>query len=345
METFEPIWLSKNGSNSDVLYLSSVNIVRNIEGYKFVENANFQEKSFVTDMLCNTITKDVVRAFNYDRKYHLPDLDSAELKILRERYILPRKISNYECAYLYTADNEKKSILINEKDHISIRVSDSTVDLFSLYEIAENIEHIFEQNVIFAFDNNFGYLTKSVKNAGCALEASAIVCVPILSYFNKSFLENFYRECRDLGFIVLNERGQKALNFDNFLYIKNKYSFGMSEHDILNSLIYIVNTFIQKELEIRDSALIKYKTAIEDKIYRSYNMLKSARLISYREAKNALLWLRVAVFYGILDIDINTINKMLLFLKKGHLDSFNASANEDKNYNKLRASYISIFLP
>ncbi len=343
MEILEPIWLRKNCDNSDVVFLSSINITRNIDGQKFVEHCTDDENALVANMLCRYIENDD-REHHFDnhKKYLLSDLEKTEIKILRERYLLPKKILNYDHAYLYVAENEKKSILINEKNHISIRVSDCSTDIFLLYDSAESIEHIFERNVAFAFDDDFGYLTRSAKDTGCAMTASAILCIPTLSYFSKDFLEHFYKECSALGFVVLNEKGQRATNCDNFICIRNKYSFGMSEYDILNTMSYIMNTFIEKELELRTNVIQQYKTSVEDKIFRSYNILKSARLISYQEAKNALLWLRVAVFYNILDISIDTINKMLLFLKSGHLDNFNTDST--KNYNEIRAYYISMYL-
>ncbi len=346
MDILDPIWLRTNPHNSDVLFLSSINIVRNIAGQKFVENSSPRENVLIANMLCNSIEKKTCDEFDYTHKYHLVNLEKTELKMFRERYLLPKKITNDEHAHLYIAESEKKSVLINGKEHISIRVSDCTSDVYSLYESAENIEHFFEEKHVFAFDDEFGYLTSNIKNAGCALVASAVLCIPTLSYFNKDYLENFYKECSALGFVVLNEKGQKATNYDNFIYVRNKYSFGMSENDILNTMSYILNNFIEQELDLRESVISKYKTSIEDKVYRSYNVLKSARLISYQEAKNALLWLRVAVFYDILDVvNIDTINKMLLFLKKGHLDNFsNIDADSKTNYNEMRANYISTFL-
>ncbi len=342
MKILEPIWLHKSAGSSDVVFMSSINIFRNVEGQKFVEHSTSEENSILGSMLCDFVEKDTSDAFDIAEKYCLPDLEKSELKILQERYLLPKKIFKYENSYLYTAENEKKSILINGNEHISIRVSSSTADVFSLYNSIESIEHIFERSVGFAFNDEFGYLTSSLKNTGCAFVGSAILCIPMLSYFDKNYLDNFYRECFDLGFVVLNEKGQRATNCDNFVHVKNRYSFGMSEHDILHTLGYIINTFVQKELELRENLAPQYKTVIEDKIFRSYNTLKSARLIGYKEAKNALLWLRVANFYNMFGINIDTINKMLVFLKNGHLDNFNT--DNTSNYNEMRANYISMFL-
>lgn len=345
MEILDPIWLQSVSGNTDVLFFSSVNIVRNIDGQRFVQRSNSNENSLIANLLCGSIENDSSNQFDYTQKYHLAELDKRQLKMFRERHLLPKKVLNHEHAYLYIAEREKKSVLINEKEHLSIRVSDCTRDIYSLYESAETLEHILEQNHVFAFNNEFGYLTSNAKNAGCGLVVSSIFCIPTLSYFNKNYLEDFYRECSALGFVVLNEKGQRASNYDNFVYVRNKYSFGMSENDILNTMNYIMNNFIEQELEIRDNVFDKYKTSIEDKIFRSYNVLKSARLISYQEAKNALLWLRVAIFYDMLDIvSIDTINKMLLFLKTGHLDNFNTDTDSAKNYNEIRANYISSFL-
>ncbi len=95
-------------------------------------------------------------------------------------------------------------------------------------------------------------------------------------------------------------------------------------------------------VQCRQKFIKTEKYIIEDQIFRSYSLLKSARIISYKETKDAILWLRVAVFYGILDIDLYTLNKMFIFLKKAHLKYTNEI--NVLSHNEARAYYARKYL-
>ena len=338
----EPAWFNGDVAISNIVMLSSINIVRNISNATFPLYCSDNEKKDISDMLLKSIDNIDYSIYNYDKKYCISDISKLEANILYERSLIPKKIAHNKHVHLCITDGDKSSILINGKDHISIKMQDSGAHLFSLYGMAENIERSLESDVEFAFNKEFGYLTSSVKNTGCAITAMSMLSIPILSFFNTSYLENFYKECSSLGFIVLNDKSEKANSSDNLIYIKNKYSFGISEADILDGLVYLVNSIVDNEIKFRKRYIEEYRSIIEDKVFRSYNLLKSARIITYKEVRNSLSWLRAGVFYNLIKIDIYTINKMFVFLKNAHLHAISGYDLDD--YNELRAHYARKFL-
>jgi protein arginine kinase len=84
---------------------------------------------------------------------------------------------------------------------------------------------------------------------------------------------------------------------------------------------------------------VGYET--EDKIWRSYGILKNARILSITDFLNLTSAVRLGVSLGIIrDINIQDLNKWLFQGLPGHLNVLNTDINNEKEENILRARII-----
>ena len=65
--------------------------------------------------------------------------------------------------------------------------------------------------------------------------------------------------------------------------VANKVSLGLTEEDIITKLREEVLNIIKEENKFREILLSKCKYELDDKVYRSYGILRSAVLLDYKE--------------------------------------------------------------
>ena len=82
-------------------------------------------------------------------------------------------------------------------------------------------------------------------------------------------------------------------------------------------------------------------TAAEQRIFRSNAILLAARTLKYRELINYSLWLRLGIYYDMIDdISLDTIYYMTSVGKSSHLKQLYENSNYYRNVDEIRANVI-----
>jgi protein arginine kinase len=133
--------------------------------------------------------------------------------------------------------------------------------------------------------------------------------------------------------------GTEALG--DFFQISNQVALGHSELEILSNLEGVINKIITREETLREELLDKKKEVVSDRICRSYGTLKSAKIITFAETIKLLSAVRLGVDMGIIkDIDLNTINEILLLTQPAHLQKLLGQEGEAFERDIKRADLI-----
>jgi protein arginine kinase len=127
----------------------------------------------------------------------------------------------------------------------------------------------------------------------------------------------------------------------NFFQISNQTTLGPDEHEIVSRLDQVVRQIIQYEEEAREVIWRSARLQLEDKIYRAYGTLSSARTISSEE----VLSLASAVRFGVaLEREglcpLPVLNEILVFSQPGHVSRMAGRELEQEERRRLRADYI-----
>ena len=178
------------------------------------------------------------------------------------------------------------SIMLMEEDHIRLQIIKDGFALDEAYSLASKVDDVIEENITYAFDNDFGYLTACPTNTGTGMRASVMMHLPALT-----MTENINRVISSAGSLGIEVRGlygEGTKAYGNLYQISNRITLGLSESQVIEKLTNVVNQIIDMETKARNMLKEKNYDAIADRLFRSYGTLKYARSVSSSEAKSLL---------------------------------------------------------
>src|SRR5699024_1996242 len=143
-----------------------------------------------------------------------------------------------------------------------------------------------------------------------------------------------------LGLTMRGFYGEGSEFIGDLFQISNQITLGISEEEIISKLHSVVKETIKRERDIRDN-LKEYKPIdLEDKIYRSYGTLKFARKLSSEECMKLLSYARLGIDLGYIeDIDIETINHLIIYNQTGMLQKTYNKIMDEKERDNIRSQY------
>jgi protein arginine kinase len=136
--------------------------------------------------------------------------------------------------------------------------------------------------------------------------------------------------------------GEGAQPLGDFFQISNQVALGVSEDDILERLNKLVPQFVSYERNLRKSLLEEDRAALEDKVWRAYGILRSARTITSEDALEQLSALRLGVNLELLPktIDLDVVNDLFLATQPAHLQKHTTGIVGPKERDIARATLL-----
>lgn len=282
----------------DIVVSSRIRLARNIEGFPFVPNmskSQFEEmNNKVKDAILNTNTP-FAKFLNLINMNDVPEIEAFAMV---ERHIIsPEFAKNRKDKAIIISKDETVCVMIGEEDHIRIQVVKKGFNLDAAYDIAERLDSLLAAKLPIAFDTKLGFLTECPTNLGTGLRASVMIHLPLLE--NSREMVSITDSVHKLGFTVRGIYGEGSEAVANLYQLSNQITLGISEKDAINNLKIIVEQIVEKE---NDQRSLADKVKLEDSVYRSYGILKNARIITTKEMMQYLSMIKLGVDMGIIDI-------------------------------------------
>ncbi len=331
-----PIWLEKVGSQSDIVLFSMVSLYRNIGGYKFNKRNSEKEKEEILDLLIEGMSS----ISSFENVFPLKDLRDSEKELFAERNFISRnELGN--CRYIGLALNDLQNniVVLNSDEHIKISSISGELSFKETFVRCDSLDDELNEEFGFAYDNELGFLTSSIEKLGTGMVVSAVVHLPALVITGKfvEVLEDLEDSLFSIGGVF--NAGETVEG--SYFEISNKFTLGVSEEEILRMFEKKLKSIINSEIESREYLAQKVGYETEDKIWRSYGILKNARILSVNEFLNLTAAVRLGVSLGIIrGIDILNLNRWLFQALPGHLRVLNEDVTGKKEENILRAKLI-----
>jgi protein arginine kinase len=194
----------------------------------------------------------------------------------------------------------------------------SGFNLFEAWEIINKIDEHLSKELSFAFQPEWGYLTACPTNAGTGMRASVMLHLPALVMTRQ--INQVLTAISKLSFTARGLYGEGTQAMGNFFQISNQVSLGPSEEEIIENLNGLIRQIIEQEHQTREVLFSRNRTMLEDKINRSFGILKSAHIISSQETVDVLSVVRLGVDLGMIkDIDRRTVNELFILTQPAHL--------------------------
>ncbi len=318
---------------------TQVALSRNITNYPFPHKLSQSESQVIVNKISNIILESEDLSQEDFIAYNINDITQVEKNTLIERNIISNKFSKNNIGTVILNKDKTKCILVNDQDHIKIKIYEDKFNVDEAFIVANKIDDILGSKLDYAFDDKLGYLTSCPVNAGTGLKTSIIVHLPILSLQKK--VDTYSNIAHKLGANIKGICNEKSNILGNMYEISNQSVIGRSEKNIIESLKSLTKDIITKEQESRAIVKMEASIELEDDIYRSLGILQNARIISAYEAMKHLSNIKLGIEMGyIKDINIEKIINLMKGMKPTlKLMSPITSDSDTKRANFLREEF------
>ena len=307
-------WYLQSGKNSDVVTSSRIRMARNINGFRF----NLKTKEEI-EALENKI-KENTYSIGYGLKFlRLKDMDDITKMSLVEKNLISPKfvLEKNDTGSILINEEENICIMINEEDHLRIQVFSAGLDLENTLNLAIELDEKIGNILGYSMNKKYGYLTKCPTNCGTGLRASVMIHLPGLRQTNN--IRNILEVIASFGMNIRGVYGEDSESSGDMFQISNKKTLGVTETEIIGNLKLIIDKIVKQEREAR-KFLAKEGIELEDKIYRSYGILKNCKKISLEETRELLSNVKLGTDLGILkDVTDLQVLKLYLYTKPANL--------------------------
>ncbi len=323
--------------SDQVIISSSAIIARNLSDYKFNTVNDKNDKNKIMALIKDT--KASIKELDDYRFYALKDLTRIQRQSLIEKKLMSTEMSKklFGKAIILNFDAKESqkivSILVNDKDHLRIQCTTTGLDIRDCYSSVLKIEKKMEKKLSFSFNKDLGYLSSNPANIGTAFKVSVIAHVPGLVISAK--IIDFIKKINKIGCFISGFFGEGAEVVGNLFRITNQATLGKTEEEIITEMEAIAQNIIEEEQNEKIALRSSQNITLVDSVYRSYGMLKYAKVLSYDEALELISILKLGLdikiidnikkfdFYRLINI-INDSNIELELIKK------NRKASEDE---------------
>jgi protein arginine kinase len=331
-------WLRGTGKESDIVISSRVRLARNIAGFPVRSRANLKQRRESESLVRETI---IERKIAQDVSYvNLNQATAIDKLFLVERHLISKEHAEGEGERgVAFGKSETVSLMINEEDHLRIQVIRSGFELKKTWDTIDEIDNILGESLNFAFSSRFGYLTACPTNVGTGMRVSVMLHLPALGM--TKHIEKVFNAVGKLGLVVRGLYGEGTKVSGDLYQISNQFALGKSEKEILSIIESVIPRITSYERMARKALVMESKDQLEDRIWRSYGMLKAARMITSEEILQLLSQVRMGVNIGLIDdIEMQTLNELFVLTLPAHLQKLEGCELDSAQRNVIRASYV-----
>lgn len=319
---------SYKASQYDSIVVSSqINIFRNIDGLLFPNKLSDIEQQMIIEeykKILNSINNsDIIIQ-------KISELSSTEKYSLASDILISEEFIEND-SYFFCQKDASWILLPNHYAHFNLYSVDFGFHIKEIYQRLNSIAEIFEENIHFAFHEDFGYITSKIEHLGNGINCQLLLNLSGLELSGK--ISDLIDVCADSRLILT----PFTKDPHSKLYIlQNSTSFGISEKNLLSHFHNFISKLQSLELEARKELLEK-KEDKEFFIAQVYEML-SKNSLSYNET------IELISIIDMINKHIYKISDRILWLEQIYRLKDNSSifypVNDTEEINSFRTKII-----
>lgn len=343
-------WLAPGAPDSDVVVSCRVRLARNLAKHPFVPRLEPERAKELADRMRGHL---VDLEIDGETTYVPMEEAMPVLRLmLRERHLISRDLAPGDDGQapapgraVAFGKSESLAVMVNEEDHLRLQALAPGFQLDSAFRAVGDLDRKLESRVMLSFSRDLGYLTACPTNVGTGLRASVMMHLPALSIV-RSELEKVFAAAQRTGLAVRGIHGEGSRAIGDFYQISNQVTLGRSESQLVEDLKALVPKIIEFERKIRALLFKEQKSAVKDRVSRSFGLLRTARAMPTESALAHLSNLRLGVHLGLLqDTRIEILNELGVQVQKGHVQAISQKAPaeellEPSERDRLRAGLL-----
>jgi protein arginine kinase len=180
--------------------------------------------------------------------------------------------------------------------------------------------------------------------AGNGFRVSLLMHLPAISI--KKRISAILPEMKKNNIVLEGTLGGHNKTLGHMYHLYNAYPSTGNEEEIKNNINTAARGLISIEDGLRDDILKNGKLELEDRIWKSFGLLKYCKKISYSDAMDHLAFIRLGIILAsITKIELVDVNKLLVMIQFAHLQNyFNMDFSSHNESDVYRALLIQEYL-
>jgi len=333
-------WIS-GGDEAEIVLSSRVRVARNLQGFAFPGRAGAEDRADVVER----VRAAAERVECLDRGYFwdVDSLNSVDREILVERHLISRDLlaerQGPSSGALVLADGSSSGVMVNEEDHLRLQALVGGLELDLAWRQVDRLDEELGAVLPLAYHHQFGFLTACPTNVGTGLRASVLVHIPglVLTKEITKVLEGISQ----VGLTYRGLYGEGSEVVGNFFQISNQTTLGKTEEDLIDHLGRVTGKVIEYERSARAMLLTEAPAVLEDKVWRAYGILRTARSLALEEMMNLLSGVRLGVSLKLLKSPrVETLNEILVRGQVAHLARAEGGRLSEQEADVCRATFV-----
>lgn len=315
-----------------VVLNSKIRVNRNIKDFNFPSKLNEDEAKIIIDKV-----KEATSDLGYEN-INIKDTPALKkLELFEDEIITGELLKNVDKSIVLLKESSPE-ILVNELDHIVIQRSRSELNLKDSFDEVMKLDNDLDKKIDFSYNSDFGYLTSNPMNCGTGLVPSVTMHLPATVYYG---ILNEIKRLKSLGYNIEGIHGENTKSMGNIYIITPDRAIGLKDEDYIEKLNEISIEIMTSELEKRKKLYLENILDLEDMVYRSFGILKNARIIDEEEMmhhfSNIFLGIELNILKPSVELDlVDTVKKF----KNGHIQIERGSLLDKRSRDILRANNI-----
>ncbi|MGM0395739.1 MAG: protein arginine kinase [Bacillota bacterium] len=328
------IWLDPKDYDT-VVVSTRLRVARNIRNDVFPLYSTRDQSRETADKIIQAVNEQ----FNEgEYEFHrLNEMETRErISYMENHVISPGLLENIDKGCFFIRNDENVTIMINEEDHIRLQTLLPGLELLEGWKLCSQIDDLLEEKLDFAFHTEYGYLTACPTNTGTGLRASVMLHLPGVTMTGHT--ASIINALRKIGLTIRGIYGEGTDAVGDLYQISNQLTLGESEEEIIERLSKVVQQLIKREKNTRDFLYEKKQPEIEDKVYRSLGALRSARILSSKEAMRHISRVKLGSDLGILkDFGGSELVRLMIWIKPGNVQVSEKRSMDKQERDRVRA--------
>jgi len=325
-------------TSSDIPLFTRAKLVRNLKGYNFPPKASDDELEEVREIITYAIERnEKLQGFTI---FKGEELTPEDRNFLWERFLISKTfIDSPKGKLVAISPDEDISIVVNDRDHLVIQSFANGLNIREAYNKANEIAKIL--GLEYTYSEEWGHLTSSPLEVGTGLRVAITLHLPALVLLRQY---NFTVETlTPQGFIFHNLWGTGTTGY--IFVVTNALTWAFRE-EIITPFEYLANALIKQENKAREVMNTHLADILEDKVTRSWGLLKYARLLSEEETWTYISGIRMGISMGLIFSakELPRFTNLLLITRHSHLEKRTGRKLQQHIAEKERAALVRSFI-
>jgi protein arginine kinase len=330
-----PYWLQDDNSH-DVVLSTRFRLARNFPDIPFPRMANLQQKSVVKQKVQAALQQE----FSHWRVDQADTLGPLARELFFEMHLISSLTrDNPEGALIALSPEARAILLVNEEDHLRLQLLLPGLALAGHWREMLTIENRLARWLDFAYHSQYGYLSACISNVGTGLRASVMMHLPGLAW--SGHLASTLTMWPDRAIEFRGLFGEGSSMETSFIQLSNKTTLGADIETIVRHVLASAEQLVELERRARDQIFQRTPLLLEDRVFRAYGALSSARLVTSTEATAHLSLLRLGSCLDIFkDLTPSMVLRLLVGIRPAHLQIQSEEPLSAERRDEVRATHL-----